>query len=591
MTQTTLLKTLPDDFAVDLIKDDSKLPVDALEALRELAWRKATERPLWFVEQFWHVIDPLQMRWVKFKLRDYQREDGEWITESMGVERARLVVTKARQIGWTTLAAALALHDAWFRPNHPWLIASQTEDDAKMTLGERIRTPFDMLPLWMRARGPQQTNQNSELLQFDNGSWILSIPATSKAGRSKVVFGALLDEFAYVGEASGLLAAIDPLCYGPLIVFSTGNGMGNRFHQLVVEAQRPDSEWDLRFRPWSVVPHRNEKWYEREKRKYRGREWEFYQEYPSNLVEAFEQTGRVALPVDLLRQQQCFCDPLMRVDLTAYRWPLEEEGGMPPLLTSDAPTVGEEAEHELWVWELPTVVRDDQGRVVQQPNYVVACDVAEGLEHGDRTSIVVWNANTREVAATYLGYWPVESLGQLLEWVGYSYMTALLMPERNNHGLLPINFLQRRRYPRIYRMDFLAQIPTSDRTPRYGWHTNKATKPKMVGEMVKAIRDDTIRLHDDRLLAEAFTFVADGRGSYGAVPGSHDDHVVAHCIGLQGVEEVGRYPIVWQDDSIKPVTWAELERLGQPEHTPRGLSAPIGRRPKRVADVRRAFVI
>lgn len=567
------MQQLPASFDVDLIGDESKLPADALAAMRELAWRKAAVDPLWFLENFWHVLNPATFRWEKFALRDYQQKELARLVETTRMERAREVRLKARQIGWTTMGSAFMFHDAFFNDNHPWLLTSQGEDEAKDTLATKVKVPYNMLPIWLRERGPKVIDQNSERMTLDNGSTILSIPSTSSSGRSKSVYGVLVDEYAYVQDAEGLLTALDPLCYGPLVVFSTANGMGNPFHKLWVDSTRIDSEWRGAFEPWWVVPGRDEVWYEREKRKYRGREHEFYQEYPSTPEEAFAKTGRTAMPMDLLRDEQDWIPPTYTLDLalTDYSLPVDSQ----PLLDGDADEV-------LWVWEPPSVVRNAEGFPIQKPNYVVGVDVAEGLMHGDRTSITVWNANTLQVVATYRGYWPVEDLGALCEWLGYSYHTALILVERNNHGILPLDYLRRARYPRLYRMDFLAQMPMGDRTPRYGWHTNKATKPKMVASFVKGLRDGVIALHDTRFLEEAATFVSDGKGGYAAASGSYDDHIMGHLMGYQGCLDVGSYPVVWEDERIHPTTMGDLRRIEAANHaSPHGLGAPIGQRPQK----------
>ena len=578
------MNQLPSDFDVSLIGDDSQLPADALAALRELAWRKAETDRVWFIENFWHVIDPDGFGWTLFKLRDYQREDVEWMGAAIDApDRQRKLVLKARQIGWTTAAAACVFHDVFFQRNHPWLIASQGEDEAKDTLQAKIKTPYDMLPLWMRERGPQVTDQNSERMTLDNGSQVISIPATARAGRSKAVFGVLLDEFAFAEQGQGMLGALDPLCYGPLVVFSTANGMGTRFHKLWVESQRHDAEWDGRFRPWHVVPGRDSRWYEREKRKHRGEEWIFYQEYPATPEEAFAKTGRTVLPMDLLRDEQEWTEPAFKLDLGLVDW-LNHTVDQPGLVEF-------EADHELWVWEPPLVERDERGRMLRTPNYVVSCDVAEGLEHGDRTSIWVWDANNWEVVATYLGWWPVEDLGEVLEWLGYTYHTALLIPERNNHGILPLDYLRRVQYPRIYRMDQIASQIRGDRTPRYGWHTNKATKPKMVNDFVRAIRDRSIWLHDSRFLQEAMVFVADGKGGYAAVEGERDDHVLAALIGWQGCLDVGQYPTYFHDDTPFRLTFADVKAISDPQTAPSGLGDRIGAARNKQTDVKTSFIV
>lgn len=555
---------IPDDFDVDTIGDASTLNAQLRDALREAVWRKCETQPLWFVENFWFIIDPQMMGWVLFKLREYQLDDGQWFVDSMKERRQRRLVLKARQIGWTTLAAALVMWDILFHENHPWLIASQTEGDAQATLETRLKQPYQRLPRWMQDRGPTLLNDNMESMEFDNGSSVLSIPATSKAGRSKVAYGVLLDESAFAESAEGLYGGLDPLCYGPMFVFSTANGMGNFFHEQWVESLRPDSEWESRFRAWDVVPGRDEVWYAREKLKYRGREWLFFQEYPSTPTEAFAKTGRTVLNIELLQEEMDFRDPDYRFDLvldSEFEAPLE---------------AGSEATHELWVWEKPEILRDEHGRVVQEPNYVIGVDIAEGLDHADRTSIDVFNANTGEHAASYLGYYPVEALGELVAHIGYWYHDALLLPERNNAGILPITDLQRLGYPRIWRMGHLAAIPKGSKTPRYGWHTNRATKPKAINELIRETATANVVIRDARFLEEANTFIHDGKGSMNAADGKHDDKIMSTVIAVQGLLHVGEYPITWHDDSIPPTTMADIVSLGATEHK-NPLDVGIGR--------------
>ena len=561
------IQSIPDGFDVETIGDNSTLPKDFLAALRESVWRKCLAQPLWFVEHFWYIIDPETMEWILFELRDYQQEDGEWFIESMKDKRQRRLVLKARQIGWTTLAASLVMWDMLFHKNHPWLIASQTEGDAQGTLLTRLKQPYNKLPMWMQARGPELTNDNMESMEFDNGSTVLSVPATSKAGRSKVAYGVLLDEAAFAEAAEGLYGGLDPLCYGPMFVFSTANGMGGFFHETWVESQRSDSEWDSRFRPWHVVPGRDAVWYATEKRKMRGREWLFFQEHPSTPEEAFAKTGRTVFNIDLLQEMMVFSDPKYRFDLVL------DEGFDRPL------PVEEEADHELWVWQQPTILRDKHERVIQPPSYVVGVDIAEGLDHADRTSIDVFDTNTGHQVASYLGHYPIELLGELVARIGYWYHTALLLPERNNAGILPITDLQRLRYPRLWRMGPLASIIKGDKTPRYGWHTNRSTKPKAINELIRETAVAGVVIRDSRFLQEANTFIHDGKGGMAAAVGQHDDKIMSTIIAVQGLLNVGKYPIVWFDDTVPLTTMGDLAALGfdrQDSNNP--LDTGIGKR-------------
>ena len=215
-----------------------------------------------------------------FKLRDYQTEIANSIDNN-----SLIIGLKARQIGWTTIGVANAVHDVLFNIEHPWLFVSRTEGAAQKMLDKAVYAYYK-LPAWMRAMLPEMESQTQSTLIFSNGSRIESVPATGSTGRGDAVYGALLDECAFMEYAEEIWSAVEPLVYGPAMLFSTANGMGNFFHEIWLDSQREDSVWHGIFYPWSVVESRDQAWYDHGKASFRGREWYFYQEYPANPEEA-----------------------------------------------------------------------------------------------------------------------------------------------------------------------------------------------------------------------------------------------------------------------------------------------------------------
>lgn len=573
-----------------LVEDDTGANPAVVNPLREMVYRRCVADFEFFVSTFWQV-PVVGKGYRQWDLYDYQRSEARVLQElqRLGLqgESTREIRLKARQVGFTTEATAFTFWSAFFHPDLPWLISSRTEDDAQLALAEKVVAPMQRLPQWLLARGPKVSTQNADELSFDNGSGITSIPASSGAGRSRAVFGVLVDEYAFVEDQDSLFAALDPLCYGMMIVFSTANGMGNNFHSLWVDAAasdsiwnatskrlRPDERWHGTFVPWHAVPGRDEKWYEARKRSYRAKPWVFYQEFPASDGEAFSRSGRMAWPDELITAQP-WAVPDARYDFSLFdlgREPRTLEGAerlMPQ----------QEADLELWVWEPPTIERDRTGRVVRPPNYVIGVDTSEGLDHGDRTSIVVGNANTGEIVATLLGTPFLEDIGRMVEWLGYLYHTALIVIERNNTGLVPNEFLAQANYPRLYRLN-----PHETGRPRYGFHTTSASKPALVAAMGKALRDDAVVLHDERFLLEARMFVADGRGGFSAIKGRHDDHVMGHLLCLHGMEFAGSYPVTFVDKHGPPTLgdifgYAHERSLGvgeSPLDVPIRPKSPIG---------------
>lgn len=517
--------------------------------------------PEFFFEHYYRII-VVGGRPQLFKLRPYQRE----VLQAIRTHDFTIGL-KARQIGWTTLAVANALHDVLFYEFHPWLFISRNEDAAQKMLA-KAKAAYYRLPKWMRDALPKLLVETQSVMEFANGSRIESVPATGSTGRGDSVYGALMDECAFMEYAEEIWGAVQPLVYGPAMLFSTANGMGNFFHEIWLDSQNKDSIWQPLFYPWNVVPTRDEAWYDSTKRAFRGREWLFYQEYPSSPEEAFAKSGRVAFQYELI--QNCFqpIEPYRRLE-----WVV---GGTEPRLLAD----GELADIEVFQWRPPEVVRDELGRPIYKPNYVVGVDVAEGLEHGDFSYVTVFDANTGEQMLSCRSAIPVSYLDDLIAWCGYEYMTALVVVEHNNAGVLPIDRLHRDHwYPRMYRMDKFAQYAVG-RDVRYGWRTTPATKPKMVNDFIYALAEGDVILHDPDFILEAQTFIADGKGGYGATAGNHDDTIMGTLIGWQGVLDSPKYPILWRDETIQPVTHDEVDTLFFDSDEPSAadlLDQPIGR--------------
>ena len=531
----------------------------SLQIKRELEWRKCEASALYFLENYWYV-ETVAKGYAQMVPYDYQRDDLEAMLDAhQAGEPVREIRLKARQLGWTTLAAGFAFWSAWFHPHHPWLMVSTSEDEAKDTLATKIKNPMSYLPKWMLKRGPEIIAETQEGVSWANGSRILVIPSTSRAGRGKAMFGVLIDEAAFMEDPDGVFAALDPLCYGPLFMFSTANGMGNFFHETWVDAQKADSEWRSGFRPWSARPDRSEEWYKRTERRYRTKPHLFFQEYPSNPEEAFLKSGRTALNVEQLRSLDSWIEPEARYDVATILDGVRRNVPVPRLLEeANIEESTDERVLELHVWQHPYLERGPDGRLVRDPNFAIAVDVAEGLEYGDYSAVAVVDVNYSEVVATVKAHIPVEDLGVLVEWLGYWFYTALIGVERNNMGLVPLTYLQQQRYPRLWRMKPIAQAGSQRQTVRYGWHTNKATKPKMVVDFNKAVADGVLLLQDRRFLEESYTFLADGKGGFAANPPNHDDLVDAHLIVHQLALNIGEYPVQWVDPTPGPLTFDEV---------------------------------
>ena len=527
--------------------------VDRAALAHELEWRACSNDFLYFINTYWTIKLPGEKPRI-IELWPDQLTIAETYSarEKSGDPVFDQVVSlKARQLGWTTVTTAYAFWTVYFQEYIPWLFVSQNEDYSIKNLG-MVSFGYARLPEWMRKRGPKMLRSTTEVIEFANGSKIESIPATGSAGRGDAVWGVMWDEAAFAPDPSAMFGALEPLCYGQMILLSTANGMGNLFHNIWLDSEIKGSPWKGQFFPWSSRPGRDEKWYKRQARKYRGQAWLLHQEYPRDPIEAFAKSGRIVVDFDLLDEYD-WDEPIGRHGWDFAQKTFKEEG--------EFRDGWENEEILLEVWEYPTVDRDRTGRAIQPPNYTLSADIAEGLADGDATYITVYDSNTRRCVAKICTNYSADEIPDVIDDLGEWYYNALVGVERNNHGWGIIHALTRyKRYPRLYRMEQIAKVVKGDRTQTFGWHTNPGTKPKMVQDFVREMRHHGIDPRDPQLRSELTTFVQHDNGSYNASSPHHDDAVMSHMINVQLMNDIGQYPIQWYDDNVNlPPTMGELD--------------------------------
>lgn len=219
-----------------------------------------------------------------FELWPAQRDEVLPILQS---ERL-IVFLKARQLGLSWLTCGYALHQCLTRAGQTWLYFSQGLLEAQ-ELARRTSLMYHHYD--EPAALPVIVRDNTGDLAWENGSRILSLPATKKAGRSFTASGVMLDEWAFMLWGRELLAAVKPTvdAGGQLIIISSADGMGSAYHQFWQAASTGESGYRAIFLPWTARPDRQPvpEWREQKLREANGDEASVLREYPENDVEAF----------------------------------------------------------------------------------------------------------------------------------------------------------------------------------------------------------------------------------------------------------------------------------------------------------------
>lgn len=213
-----------------------------------------------------------------------------WPAQRLAIDalvRERLIVyLKARQLGLSWIVCAYALNQCATKAGRTVLMFSQGQLEAN----ELIRR-IGVLEIHHHHRShfPDCTTDNIGERAWSNGSRVISLPATRRAGRSFTASIVVLDEFAFMQWGSELLAAVKPTidAGGQLIIISSADGQGTAYHQFWEHAKLGANGYAPIFLPWSARPDRGPDWRDQKLLESGGDTATVYREYPANDLEAF----------------------------------------------------------------------------------------------------------------------------------------------------------------------------------------------------------------------------------------------------------------------------------------------------------------
>lgn len=178
-------------------------------------------------------------------------------------------------------------------------------------------------------------------------------------------------------------------------------------------------------------------------------------------------------------------------------------------------------------------------RIYQEPQpgtpYVIGGDTA-----GDGSDCFVGqvldNTNGSQVC-TLRHEFDEDVFARQMYCLGKYYNTALIGVEAN-YSTYPIKELQRLQYPRQYYRETVDRI-TNRMLFKYGFVTNQKTRPELIAELVKLVREQVGLLNDADTLGEMLTFVRNEKGRPEAMSGAHDDCIMALGIAhaIRGQQE------------------------------------------------------
>lgn len=481
---------------------------------------------------------------VPFRLNDAQRKLYAVAKRQQDAGKpVRLIILKARQLGFSTLTEGLIFHACATRRNVNALIVAHRED-ATANLFRMSKLFYDELPAPVK---PMLRASNAQELVFENPSKLRSERearpglrsrircATAGGrgiGRSDTLQCVHLSEYAFWpdgadGKAStlaGILQAVPSLPGTMVVIESTANGFedfkdrwdatvaGENDFEPVFFAWFENPDYSMPVVPgteWTPEERDLKAAYQLTDEQLQWRRWcianncggsldMFRQEYPASPGEAFLHSGTGVFDNEqIVLRLERLPEPAGRGEFADGEWTESETGA-------------------ITLYELP-----EEG-----VPYVLGGDTAgEGSDYF--TAIVINNVTGKIAAKLRQRYSEPEYVRQIYV-LGRFYNDALVAIE-TNFSTYPVMKLQEMEYPNQYSRE-REDTYTRQMKKSYGFRTDRQSRPRAIANLVEVFSSHPEWFTDRELLEEMLTFCYNEDRRPEALAGKHDDLVMAAAI-------------------------------------------------------------
>lgn len=476
----------------------------------------------------------------------------------------RIIILKARQLGFSTFTEALFFYWNVTRKNVRTMIVAH-RNDATRNLLRMNNLFYNKLP---SAIKPMRAASNASELVFANPSrkaedkaqnpglegYIRCMTAGDGIGRSDTTDNLHASEIAFWGGNPqeillGLVQAVPNEAGTCVIIESTANGY-NYFRELWKGAERGENGYIPVFFAWfdnpeyAMAPEPGTVWTAEEEElrarhsltdeQLAWRRWcikmncagdldKFRQEYPSNPEEAFLLSGRPFFDnlllndlLELRRQEQEKVPPALGYFVYEYdgqyitkiRWQEDQSGGY------------------IKIYKMP-----EAGR-----RYTLGGDTAG--EGSDWFAAQVIDSRTKEKVATYHYQHSEELYTRQIFCMGMFFNDAMIAVE-SNFSTYPQRELERLGYTNFYARERMDTY-THKTVKSYGFRTDARTRPVILAGLHEFMSRESGRPdleRDAETLQEMLVFAYDENRKPQAIVGEHDDLVMAQAIALFASEQ------------------------------------------------------
>lgn len=538
------------------------------------------ETPEILIEMFFVVVDKEQ-KTVPFFLNELQQDLIGHIRGAITEYRAgkrnhlKFLLLKGRQSGFTTVISAFQLCFSIIQKNFAGYTLADNADNTEAIFTDKAKYTYDNLPEQLK---PSEKYNSRRELHFDklNSRWRVATAGNKDVGRSKTLNFFHGSECAFFSSLKTTLTGLgEALTKDAIqILETTANGYNeykdlwddteNTWEKLFYEWWRTSEyrlsfetaeiEQDFKKRVVNAVGSDNvesKEWcYKRCKwllevkcldweqlywyyNKWKDKKEDIKQEYPCTPEEAFLASGSNYFDIEQVTLRKAELKDIY--EERPYRRGYFEF----------------EYVNELIVDNTIRWVDDSNGYIkmyeeVKEGYYYVGGGDTAG-EGSDRCTGAFTNNITEEDVATLIVETDETLYAHQMYCLGRYYNNALLSIE-TNFSTYPVKTLTRLGYHNQYVREESPDKFTNKLTQKFGFNTNKQTRPLMLAWMKEEFTAYPERYKDIDTLTEMTTFVKNEKGKPEAQAGKHDDLIMARAINCYCASQQKNTPDVKEPD-------------------------------------------
>lgn len=487
-----------------------------------------------------------------------------------------ILILKGRQQGFTTAITAYQLACSITQRNFEGITLADEASNTEAIFQNKAKYVYNQLPDNIK---PTEKFNNKRQMLFEkiNSSWSVDT-ATKDVGRSRTINFLHGSEVAFWRDGvSSILAGLgEALTKSAIKIYETTANGFNDFREM----WKSGAHINVFYEWWRTSEYRIEfaskqtrdnflqrvetredwiyerlRWLKYVKRLDDEQLWWYYskykkmldkelikQEYPCTPDEAFLSSGNCIFDKDKIITRLDAAPKPLKVGYFEYDYDdtLPAFGTLDPI--TDKPYKKNKISNIKWV-------NDPNGyiKIYKLPNtphitkYGIGGDTA-----GDGSDFFtghVLDAKTGEQVAVLKHQMDADLYAKQMYCLGMYYKQALIGIECNFDSF-PIKELQRLGYTNLYireREDKISGIMEKS----YGFRTTSVTRPVIISNLVKVVRDTIELINDEDTLKEMLMFVKNDKGRAEAQEGEHDDLVMGLAIAYRIIEQ-----IVFMDEEI-----------------------------------------